>query len=99
MPTEDEYRLEPRSFSSIPSFGYSGPSPASPPSHMRQEMCENDAQFGENDRAMNESGHAIQKLLGHDLDTYLDAHVEAYEVAKRKWTECSMDEWTKGADG
>ena len=44
-------------------------------------------------------GLALHRLLGQDLDIYVEAHVEAYEQAKKKWSECSMDEWKVGADG
>lgn len=43
--------------------------------------------------------NALCALLGHDLDAYADTHKSAYEVAKKKWTECTMEEWTAGADG
>ncbi|KAL6306843.1 hypothetical protein BKA93DRAFT_771087 [Sparassis latifolia] len=43
-------------------------------------------------------GLALHRLLGQDLDIYVEAHVEAYEQAKKKWSECSMDEWKTGAD-
>ncbi|PCH37595.1 hypothetical protein WOLCODRAFT_167619 [Wolfiporia cocos MD-104 SS10] len=49
-------------------------------------------------RAGDERDDALHKLFGVDLDAYLEAHVEAYEEAKKKWTECSMDEWKAGAD-
>ncbi|OBZ66422.1 hypothetical protein A0H81_13695 [Grifola frondosa] len=43
-------------------------------------------------------GHALFKLLGQDMDAYVDSHMDAYEQARKKWSECSMDEWTTGAD-
>ena len=43
--------------------------------------------------------HALRRLLGQDLDAYVDAHTEAYEQARKKWTECTIDEWKAGADG
>lgn len=43
--------------------------------------------------------HAFRKLLGQDLNLYMDAHLNAYDEAKKKWSECSIDEWRAGADG
>lgn len=28
----------------------------------------------------------------------MDAHLNAYDEAKKKWSECSIDEWRAGAD-
>ncbi|KAF7792231.1 hypothetical protein EIP86_003266 [Pleurotus ostreatoroseus] len=42
--------------------------------------------------------HALRRLLGQDLDAYVDTHTEAYEQARKKWTECTVDEWKAGAD-
>ena len=41
----------------------------------------------------------MHRLLGQNLDAYVDAHSDAYDLAKKKWTECSLDEWKAGADG
>ncbi|PSS34170.1 hypothetical protein PHLCEN_2v1787 [Hermanssonia centrifuga] len=43
--------------------------------------------------------HALHRLLGQELDAYVDTHLESYEQAKKKWAQCSMDEWKTGADG
>ena len=43
--------------------------------------------------------HALAQLFGQDLDTFVGEHLDAYEDAKKRWTECSIDEWTAGADG
>lgn len=43
--------------------------------------------------------HALRRLLGQDLDVYVEGHTEAYEQAKKKWTECTTEEWKAGADG
>lgn len=43
--------------------------------------------------------HALHRLLGHDLDAYVNTHMSTYEDAKKKWTDCTMEEWTAGADG
>lgn len=43
--------------------------------------------------------HALHRLLGHDLDVYVNDHMSTYEDAKKKWTDCTMEEWTAGADG
>lgn len=44
-------------------------------------------------------GHEMYKLFGQELDAYVNAHVEAYNESKKKWSDCSMDEWKSGADG
>ncbi|KAI0640488.1 hypothetical protein C8Q79DRAFT_996420 [Trametes meyenii] len=41
---------------------------------------------------------ALFRLLGQDLDIFAEAHADSYEQARRKWAECSAEEWTKGAD-
>ncbi|KAI1790023.1 hypothetical protein LXA43DRAFT_1017965 [Ganoderma leucocontextum] len=41
---------------------------------------------------------ALYQLLGQDLDIWVEAHADAYEQARKKWSECSLDEWTNGAD-
>ncbi|GJE97587.1 hypothetical protein PsYK624_138080 [Phanerochaete sordida] len=41
--------------------------------------------------------HAVRRLLGRDLDAYVSAHISTYEEAKKKWSECSQDEWVAGA--
>ena len=46
-----------------------------------------------------DSKQALYKLLGQDLDICVEAHADAYEQARKKWAECSVDEWTRGADG
>lgn len=43
--------------------------------------------------------HALYRLFGQDLDAYVDAHADTYEQAKKKWTECTVEEWRAGADG
>ena len=46
-----------------------------------------------------EPENVLQRIFGLDLDTYVEAHVGAYEEAKKKWAGCSMEQWTAGADG
>ncbi|CCM05377.1 uncharacterized protein FIBRA_07593 [Fibroporia radiculosa] len=41
---------------------------------------------------------ALYKLLGRDLNAFVEDRVEAYEAAKKKWSECSMEEWKTGAE-
>lgn len=41
----------------------------------------------------------FKSFSGQDVDEYVAIHVERYEAAKRRWTECSREEWEKGADG
>ena len=43
--------------------------------------------------------HALHLLLGRNLNAYVDSHANSYENSKKKWTECTMDEWIAGADG
>ncbi|KAF7424557.1 hypothetical protein PC9H_009864 [Pleurotus ostreatus] len=43
--------------------------------------------------------NTLDKLLGLDVDQYIESHLEKYEEAREKWKTCSMDEWTAGADG
>ena len=45
------------------------------------------------------SKQALFRLLGQDLDICLEAHADAYDRAREKWSDCSFEEWTKGADG
>ncbi|PIL29389.1 hypothetical protein GSI_09441 [Ganoderma sinense ZZ0214-1] len=45
-----------------------------------------------------EPKQALYQLLGQDLDIWVEAHADVYEQARKKWSECSMEEWTKGAD-
>ncbi|RPD52776.1 hypothetical protein L227DRAFT_617521 [Lentinus tigrinus ALCF2SS1-6] len=49
--------------------------------------------------AGDDSKQALYRLLGQDLDICVEAHADAYTQARIKWSECSMEEWTKGADG
>ena len=46
-----------------------------------------------------ERGEALYKLLGQELTSFVESHVDVYEEAKKRWSECSMDEWRAGADG
>ncbi|KAF9496683.1 hypothetical protein BDN71DRAFT_1430080 [Pleurotus eryngii] len=43
--------------------------------------------------------NTLDKLLGLDVDQYIESHLEKYEEAREKWKTCTMDEWTAGADG
>ncbi|KAI0687797.1 hypothetical protein C8T65DRAFT_529433, partial [Cerioporus squamosus] len=45
-----------------------------------------------------DSKQALYRLLGQDLDICVEAHADAYEQARKKWSECSIEEWTQGAD-
>lgn len=49
--------------------------------------------------AGDDSKQGLYRLLGQDLDIAVEAHADAYEQARKKWSECSVEEWTKGADG
>ncbi|KAI0824479.1 hypothetical protein BC628DRAFT_1377831 [Trametes gibbosa] len=48
--------------------------------------------------AASEGRQALYRLLGQDLDIFVEGHADAYEQARKKWAECSVDEWTNGAD-
>jgi hypothetical protein len=43
--------------------------------------------------------HVLFDLFGQDLDACVGARIEAYEQAKKKWANCSLEEWKAGADG
>ncbi|KAI0364381.1 hypothetical protein BV20DRAFT_917313, partial [Pilatotrama ljubarskyi] len=45
-----------------------------------------------------EGRQALYRLLGQDLDVFVEAHADSYEESRKKWVECSVEEWTKGAD-
>lgn len=36
---------------------------------------------------------------GQDVDEYVAIHMDRYEAARKHWTECSGEEWERGADG
>lgn len=46
-----------------------------------------------------ENEHALHRLFGQDLEAYIDVNANNYEQSKKKWAECSMEEWRAGADG
>ncbi|GJJ08706.1 hypothetical protein Clacol_002925 [Clathrus columnatus] len=37
-------------------------------------------------------------VLGHEIESYLTSHMDTYERAKARWTDCSREEWERGAD-
>ncbi|KAE9406721.1 hypothetical protein BT96DRAFT_933916 [Gymnopus androsaceus JB14] len=41
---------------------------------------------------------ALDKLLGCQVDAYIEDHMEKYEQLAAKWRDCSMEEWVKGGD-
>lgn len=45
------------------------------------------------------SSSAINRLLGRDVDLYIEEGAEKYERLAAKWRECTMEEWTAGAAG
>ncbi|OJT11760.1 hypothetical protein TRAPUB_11695 [Trametes pubescens] len=45
-----------------------------------------------------EGRQALYRLLGQDLDIFVEGHADAYEQARKKWADCSVEEWSKGAD-
>lgn len=38
-------------------------------------------------------------LNNSNIDAYIAAHLERFEESKRKWADCSVEEWKAGADG
>ncbi|KAJ8454669.1 hypothetical protein ONZ51_g12895 [Trametes cubensis] len=47
---------------------------------------------------MDKHRRALYMLLGQDFDVVMEAHADAYQQARKKWSECSVEEWTQGAD-
>lgn len=43
--------------------------------------------------------HIFHRIFGLDLDAYLNANVEKLEESKKRWTNCSLEEWQKGGEG
>ncbi|TCD65260.1 hypothetical protein EIP91_002924 [Steccherinum ochraceum] len=67
------------------------------PSHqMRREIQANQQRVQATHAAVEEL--ALQRLLKQDPDKYVEEHLEAYNEARKKWSECSIDEWKAGAD-
>lgn len=42
---------------------------------------------------------ALCKLLGQDFEKFINEHLDAYNEAKKKWSECSIEEWRAGGEG
>lgn len=38
-------------------------------------------------------------FMGGDVDAYIASHADRYEAAKKRWANCSREEWEAGADG
>jgi hypothetical protein len=45
------------------------------------------------------SGFELVKILDIDIDAYLSPLAGVYEESKRRWEECSPEEWAAVADG
>ncbi|KAH9932008.1 uncharacterized protein BXZ73DRAFT_101388 [Epithele typhae] len=45
-----------------------------------------------------ESKQALYRLLGQDLEACIEERAEEYERARKKWAECSDEEWANGAN-
>ncbi|KAF9568079.1 hypothetical protein CPC08DRAFT_702900 [Agrocybe pediades] len=45
-----------------------------------------------------EESKALEDLLGQDPNAYVREHMDVYEGLVNKWTNCTMDEWSAGAD-
>ncbi|EJD06556.1 uncharacterized protein FOMMEDRAFT_165323 [Fomitiporia mediterranea MF3/22] len=46
---------------------------------------------------LGEDNQALSRFLEVDLEHYVGAHIEKYEAAKKRWTDCSMEDWKAGA--
>ncbi|KAG6885629.1 hypothetical protein C0993_012047 [Termitomyces sp. T159_Od127] len=46
---------------------------------------------------MNDSA-GLSRLLGYEVDAYVEQHIEQYERAVERWKGCTMEEWIAGAD-
>ena len=68
---------------------------ASAPYPQRQQQRGNQAEF----QSISEELQGISRLFGIDAEQYILEHVEQYEASRKRWTECSIEEWKKGADG
>ena len=51
------------------------------------------------DSFVNDLSRPLDRILGCNVDTYIDEHKEQYERALARWKNCTMEEWTAGADG
>lgn len=45
------------------------------------------------------STNSFATALGRDIEHYIAAHLDDYERAKARWTNCSREEWEHGAEG
>ncbi|KAG6821871.1 hypothetical protein H0H93_006929, partial [Arthromyces matolae] len=41
----------------------------------------------------------LDRLLGRDVNAYVEEHAEKYERAVERWKGCTMEEWIAGAEG
>lgn len=41
----------------------------------------------------------LDKLLGCNVDGYVEDHADQYERALGRWKHCTMEEWIAGAEG
>lgn len=48
---------------------------------------------------ISEELQGISRLFGIDAEQYLLEHIEQYEASRKRWMNCSIEEWKKGADG
>ncbi|KAH9847983.1 hypothetical protein C2E23DRAFT_889440 [Lenzites betulinus] len=78
----------PAQFSRAPTPAHGAPLLA-PPAHFLPEPVKVEA---------SEARQALYRLLGQDLDIFVEGHADAYEQARKKWAECSVEDWTSGAD-
>ncbi|KAF9007489.1 hypothetical protein BDQ17DRAFT_217829 [Cyathus striatus] len=41
---------------------------------------------------------ALDRILGRSVDAYISDHMEQYDRSVKRWKDCSMEEWIKGAE-
>lgn len=44
-------------------------------------------------------GATLDKLLGCQVDVYVDDHMAKYDQLTTKWKDATLEDWVKGSDG
>lgn len=70
--------------------------PAQPVRDIQNRFAEFDVNQSRQPTAAAEES-ALRRLLGQELDKYVDEHLDAYNEARKKWSDCSTEEWQAGA--
>lgn len=76
--------------------------PLEPPAYTQHEQQNHGhqghaAEFALKQRPAHEQ--ALFKLLGTDLEECLSSNAGMYEADKRRWSECTLEEWKAGSKG